>query len=156
MLTFLFIIVTGFKRFRESGEKRYKGKSFFSVYSTPCIFLFLRVVDGDIRMQLFACLVLELRPNHYSCLVLITVIVSLAGGKETGKCDSKLNSEHTYMTVQNNTSLPSHLLASAPRYQWNHHFIFSKNFLSWPKKLSFFLSKQEILFFADHMPTGIQ
>ena len=117
MLTFLFIIVTGFKRFRESGEKRYKGKSFFSVYSTPCIFLFLRVVDGDIRMQLFACLVLELRPNHYSCLVLITVIVPLAGGKETGKCDSKLNSEHTYMTVQNNTSLPSHLLASAPRYQ---------------------------------------
>ena len=98
-------------------------------------------------MQPFACLVLELRPNHYSCLVLITVIVSLAGGKETGKCDSKLNSEHTYMTVQNNTSLPSHLLASAPRYQWNHHFIFSKNFLSWPKKLSFFLSKQEILFF---------
>ena len=29
MLTFLFIIVTGFKRFRESGEKRYKGKFFF-------------------------------------------------------------------------------------------------------------------------------
>ena len=134
MLTFLFIIVTGFKRFRESGEKRYKGKFFFfSVYSSLYISLFLRVVDGNIRMQLFACLVLELRPNHYSCLVLITVIVSLAGGKETGKCDSKLNSEHTYMTVQNNTSLPSPLLASAPRYQWNHHFLFSENFLSWPK-----------------------
>ena len=36
MLTFLFIIVTGFKRFRESGEKRYKGKFFF-----PYIHLFV-------------------------------------------------------------------------------------------------------------------
>ena len=26
-------------------------------------------MDGDIRMQLFACLVSELQPNHYSCLV---------------------------------------------------------------------------------------
>ena len=64
MLTFLFLIVTGFKRFRESGRKRHKGKIFFSVYSSPCISLFLTDVDGDIRMQLFACLV-----NHYSCLV---------------------------------------------------------------------------------------
>ena len=29
MLTFLFLIVTGFKRFRESGRKRHKGKFFF-------------------------------------------------------------------------------------------------------------------------------
>ena len=64
MLTFLFIIVAGFKRFKESGGKRHKGKFFFSVYSSPCISLFLIDVDGDIRMQLFACLV-----NHYSCLV---------------------------------------------------------------------------------------
>ena len=32
MLTFLFIIVTGFKRFRESGGKRYKGKFFFCIF----------------------------------------------------------------------------------------------------------------------------
>ena len=47
----------------------------------------------------------------------MTVLISLAGGKETGKCDSKLNSEHTYMTVQNCTSLPPPHHASAPQYQ---------------------------------------
>ena len=31
---------------------------------------------------------------------LITVLISSAGGKETGKCDSRLPCKHTYITVQ--------------------------------------------------------
>ena len=31
---------------------------------------------------------------------LITVLISLSGGKEAGKCDSKLDFKHAYMTIQ--------------------------------------------------------
>ena len=31
---------------------------------------------------------------------LITVLISLAGGKEARKCDSKLDFKHAYMTIQ--------------------------------------------------------
>ena len=81
--------------------------------------------------------------------------MSLAGGKEAGKCDSKLDSGHKY-TNDSSTSLPPLLLSSAPWYQWNIYFLFSENFFFLPKKVSFFMSKQDILFLLDHMATEIQ
>ena len=39
MLTFLFIIVTGFKRFKESGGKRHKGKISFFLYIHLLVYL---------------------------------------------------------------------------------------------------------------------
>ena len=116
--------MTGFKRFGESGEKRYKGTFFFvfvfvfvfSVYSSPCITVSYscgrRYQNATVRV--FG---LKITTQSLQLYGLITVLISLAGGKETGKCDGKLNSEHTYMKNHNCTCLPPPILASAPRYQ---------------------------------------
>ena len=154
--------MTGFKRFGESGEKRYKGTFFFcfcfcfcfcfSVYSSPCITV---SYSCGRRYQNATDRVFGLRITTQSLQLygLITVLISLAGGKETGKCDSKLNSEHTHMKVR--TSLPP-----PPR---KCSSVSVKSSLPLPGKFPFLaknyrssLLKQEILFFADHMHTGIQ
>ena len=105
---------------------------FFSVYSSPCITVSYscgrRYQNATVRV--FG---LKITTQSLQLYGLITILISLAGGKETGKCDGKLNSEHTYMKNHNCTSLPPPFLASAPRYQWNRHFLFPEKFLSWPK-----------------------
>ena len=98
--------MTGFKRFGESGEKRYKGTFFFvfvfvfvfSVYSSPCITVYScgrRYQNATVRV--FG---LKITTQSLQLYGLITVLISLAGGKEARKCDSKLDFKHAYMTIQ--------------------------------------------------------